>query len=176
LYHRNSWGRKGFHSQGRSAWGTHGGVQELISYVREHEIYEKNIGGQLQLLYSSGILELIRFDHQKGEISVNFWAGHVLSDAFNVFTQVEFLKQCCGTTKLDVYPLEKFGGSNLEKATAQAIDKMHSKAQTKIKRGFRQIRELHCRISELEEETANTLISMAEDRIAQFNVNQSIID
>lgn len=45
LYHRNSWGRRGFHSQGQGEYGgTSAGVRTLIEYVRKHEIYER--GGE----------------------------------------------------------------------------------------------------------------------------------
>src|SRR5689334_17030855 len=40
LYHRNSEGGRGFHSQGQTVWGTHEGLRDLIAYIRNHEEYE----------------------------------------------------------------------------------------------------------------------------------------
>lgn len=37
LYHRNSFARKGFHSQHEYAWGTPKGVRDLLSYIEKHE-------------------------------------------------------------------------------------------------------------------------------------------
>ena len=40
LFHRNSWGRKGFHSQFVWTWGTPSGLREIISYIENHEKIE----------------------------------------------------------------------------------------------------------------------------------------
>src|SRR5258708_5859386 len=40
LYHRNSAGRRGSHSPGHSAWGTHEGLRDLVQYIHHHEEYE----------------------------------------------------------------------------------------------------------------------------------------
>src|SRR5687767_7584367 len=47
LYHRNSRGRRGFHSQKQYAWGTRAGFRELISYIVKHEEYEKSGRGEV---------------------------------------------------------------------------------------------------------------------------------
>jgi len=41
LHHRNKFGRKGFHSQRKLAWGTAAGLNELIDYITNHEEYER---------------------------------------------------------------------------------------------------------------------------------------
>ena len=41
LYHRNTYGNKGFHSQIVSAWGTPKGLRDLIDYIHKHEVFEK---------------------------------------------------------------------------------------------------------------------------------------
>jgi len=40
LYHRNTWGPRGFHSQREGAWGTSGGIRDLIATIRRHEAFE----------------------------------------------------------------------------------------------------------------------------------------
>lgn len=42
LYHRNTYGRRGFHSQHQCAWGgKSAGIRELMAYICKHEAYER---------------------------------------------------------------------------------------------------------------------------------------
>lgn len=41
LYHRNKFGRRGFHSQGNLAWGTRGGLRELLEYIIKHDEWDR---------------------------------------------------------------------------------------------------------------------------------------
>src|SRR5260370_42524259 len=40
LYHRNSAGGRGFHSQGQNALGTQEGLRDLVQQIRSHEDYD----------------------------------------------------------------------------------------------------------------------------------------
>ena len=41
LFHRNQFGRRGFHSQKRE-WGNKSGLRDLISSIANHESYERD--------------------------------------------------------------------------------------------------------------------------------------